>query len=280
GSTAKLRTLITYLEIVAELHASLAGTPPAELKAIAGRAADPLTEWAAGYLAASPDPSLAATLDAAMRRSYSASPWERFFTGGGQHQFANFNPEHNGRTMSVAEAFRHSVNLVFVRMMRDIGRYYTAVQVPDAHEVLADRQHPARASYLARFADREGRTFLNRFYDELSGLGADGALAALADEAGPRADRLAVIHRSVRPAAGRDQFADFLRGRLPAISEREIDRLYEAYGPNRFSLAERAHLPRGHPLKPWLVEYLQEHPAPKRAAMLDAGAAARQDSYA
>ena len=26
-----------------------------------------------------------------MRRTYSASPWERFFTGGGLHQFANFN---------------------------------------------------------------------------------------------------------------------------------------------------------------------------------------------
>ena len=37
-----------------------------------------------------------------MRRTYSASPWERFFTGGGLHQFANFNPDHNGRTMSVA----------------------------------------------------------------------------------------------------------------------------------------------------------------------------------
>ena len=35
-----------------------------------------------------------------------------------------------------------------------------------------------------------------------------------------------------------------------------------------------------HPLKLWLVGYLQEHPTTTRAAMLEAGAGARQDSYA
>ena len=50
GSTAKLRTLITYLEIVAELHAKLGGSAPAEIKVVAADAVDPLTAWAAGHL--------------------------------------------------------------------------------------------------------------------------------------------------------------------------------------------------------------------------------------
>ena len=62
GSTAKLRTLITYLEIIAELHARLGGNQPAELKVVA---ADPLTAWAAGYLATHSDRSLAGMLEAA-----------------------------------------------------------------------------------------------------------------------------------------------------------------------------------------------------------------------
>ncbi|HEX6112271.1 MAG TPA: transglycosylase domain-containing protein [Geminicoccaceae bacterium] len=280
GSTAKLRTLITYLEIVAELNAKLAASAAAELKVVAAEAADPLTAWAAGHLAASADRSLAAMLEAAMQRSYSASPWERFFTGGGQHRFANFNPEHDDRTLSVAEAFRHSVNLVFVRLMRDIVRYHTAVHLPLARDLLADPQHPARLPYLARFADREGRTFLNRFYDQLIGLGADGALAELVSKVRPRPDRLAVIHRSVRPAADRNEFAAFLRSHLPAVSEREVDRMYDAYAPGRFSLADRAYIARVHPLKLWLVGHLQDNPATTRAAMLEAGAGARQDSYA
>ena len=123
-----------------------------------------------------------------MRRSYSASPWERFFTGGGLHQFANFNPDHNGRTMSVAEAFRHSVNLVFVRLMRDIVRYYVAVHLPFARDLVEDsRLTPRARSYLVRFADREGRAFLSQFYNQLGGLGADGALAQLVKRGAARA---------------------------------------------------------------------------------------------
>jgi membrane peptidoglycan carboxypeptidase len=219
-------------------------------------------------------------LDAAMRRTYSASPWERFFTGGGQHRFVNFNPDHNGRTMTVAEAFRHSVNLVFVRLMRDIVRHYVAVHLPHARELLESRDHPARAPYLVRFAEREGRTFLNQFYDELGGAGADGALARLAGQVRPRPERLAVIHRSVRPMAARQEFAEFLRAHLPDVSEREADRLYDAYARERFSLADRAYIARVHPLKLWLVGHLQEHPDSTRSATLEAGAAARQESYA
>jgi membrane peptidoglycan carboxypeptidase len=280
GSTAKLRTLITYLEIVGELHARLAGSDRAELKVAATDSADPLSAWAARHLATSVDRSLTGMLEAAMRRTYSASPWERFFTGGGQHQFANFNPDHNGRTMSVAEAFRHSVNLVFVRLMRDIVRYYAAVHLPFGRDLLGDRDHPARAEYLMRFAEREGRVFLNRFYDELSGLGSDGALARLIAEVRQRGDRLAVIYRSVRPQAGRAEFAEFLRAHLPGVSAREAERLYDAYASDRFSLADRAFVARVHPLKLWLVGYLQEHPSATRAAMLVASATARQESYA
>ena len=42
----------------------------------------------------------------------------RFATGGGVHAFANFDREDDGRIMTVREAFRKSVNLVFIRLMR------------------------------------------------------------------------------------------------------------------------------------------------------------------
>jgi membrane peptidoglycan carboxypeptidase len=279
GSTAKLRSLITYLEIVAELHARLAGVEAAELKAVAFKEADSLTRWAADHLASTPDRSLPAMLEAAMRRSYSASPWESFFTGGGVHRFANFNPEHNGRSMSVAEAFRHSVNLVFVRLMRDIVHYFGAVDQGFARDLLEDRAHPTRRAYLARFADREGSAFLSKFYSELAGVGPDGALAQLVSDVRLRPERLAVLHRSVQPEADRATFAAFLQTHLPAVSEREADRLYDAYAIDRFSLADRAYIARVHPLKLWLASYLQDHPDATRAAVLEAGAGARQESY-
>jgi membrane peptidoglycan carboxypeptidase len=155
-----------------------------------------------------------------------------------------------------------------------------AVHVPFARDLIDGNDHPGRAPYLVRFAESEGRAFLNRFYDELSGLGPDGALARLLDEVRPRPDRLAVIHRSVRPAAERAEFADFLRAHLPAVSDRAADRLYDAYASDRLSLADRGFVAHVHPLKLWLVGYLQEHPSATRAAMLEASAGARQDAYA
>ncbi len=101
GSTAKLRTLITYLEIVAALHERFSARPASELRRVAAAASDPLTEWAADVLATSAGRSLPALLEAAMARRYSASPAQGFFTGGGVHRFANFEGEHDDAVLSV-----------------------------------------------------------------------------------------------------------------------------------------------------------------------------------
>ena len=282
GSTAKLRTLITYLEIVAELHQRFAQQPASELKVSAASAADPLTQWAADRLARSAERNLPALLGAAMERRYSASPWQGFFTGGGLHRFENFDAEHNGQSFSVAAAFRHSVNLVFIRLMRDIVDYRIHTDMPWAETVLADPRDPRRRAYLERFADREGREYLNRFWGELAGLGADGALERLAAGVRPRADRLAVLFRSVRPEAGREALAAFLGTYLTQqrLGEAAIERLYRTYAIERFSLNDRGYLAGMHPLALWLAAHLQQHPDATRETMLAASAAVRQESYA
>src|SRR5690606_33114033 len=89
GSTAKLRTLATYLEVVAEIYDRLTGQPQELLQATAAEG-DPLSRWVAGMLLEDGSRDLAWLLAAAMERRYSASPAERFFTGGGLHRFANF----------------------------------------------------------------------------------------------------------------------------------------------------------------------------------------------
>ena len=82
GSTAKLRTLITYLDIVEELHRRFRQASRRDLLTTAGEVQDPLTKWAADYLAGTTNRGLQPMLDAAMQRRYSGSP-EEFFTGGG-----------------------------------------------------------------------------------------------------------------------------------------------------------------------------------------------------
>jgi membrane peptidoglycan carboxypeptidase len=282
GSTAKLRTLATYLEVLASLYEHYAGLPYAELRGIEVHPRDRLTRWVIDYLANAREPSLAAMLEAAMERRYSASPAEQFFTGGGLHTFENFQREDDARTPTVREAFRDSVNLAFVRLMRDIVEHYMYRAPESPARVLDDPQHPRRAHYLARFADQEGREFIRRFYRKYRDMDAQQALEALLQGVRPTPQRLAVIFRSVEPEAGVELFADFLRAHLPSsqLSDREVANLYERYAPQRYPLADRGYLARVHPLELWLVAYLRRHPQASLAQTIEASAAERQEVYA
>jgi membrane peptidoglycan carboxypeptidase len=281
GSTAKLRTLVTYLSIIAELHDRYERLPPADLRQVATDADDPLTGWAAGYLSRASDRSLQGMLDAAMERRYSASPAQQFFTGRGLHSFANFNRSDNGRIMSLWDAFADSVNLVFIRVMRDIVAYYEAEGPDPTSDVLADRSHPARATYLERFADREGGEYLSRFFTRYRNLSPDDALALLASRSRPVPHRLAVVFRSVRPDADVEAFHAFLRRSLPqaSVDDATAAGLFRKYGPDRFSLNDRGYLARVHPLELWLVGYLQRHPGATRQEVLQASVDERQEAY-
>ena len=279
GSTAKLRTLITYLDIVEELHRRLGQLPARDLHATAAAAQDPLTKWAADYLAGTTNRGLQPMLDAAMQRHYSGSP-EEFFTGGGMHAFANFEKWENSSSTSVEEAFARSINNVFIRVMRDIVRYYIAQD--DGQKLLtADRDDPDREAYLRRFIDQDSRKYLNRFYREYHGLSPDQTLAQLAHRTRPIARRLAVIYRSIRPDADRAALGAFLARYLPrdSVNDDDLWDLYQKYDVERFSLEDRGYLAGIHPLELWLVTYLQDHPAATRAEVTAASEAVRQEVY-
>jgi membrane peptidoglycan carboxypeptidase len=280
GSTAKLRTLATYLDIIETLHRRYAGLPPAELRKADVDRQDRLSRWAVDYLLSTPDKSLSAMLKAAMDRRYSADPGESFFTGGGVHVFENFKREDNFKTPTVAEALRDSVNLAYIRIMRDVVRYYI-YQPGSTARLLQAQASPERAVYLSRFADREGRVFVQRFYHKYHGRPPEDALAALLAGVRPTAQRLAVIFRAVEPEAGRDAFARFLdRHGRSELSERQLAALYDAHAPGRYSLADQGYLARVHPLELWLVSYLRRNPEASLSQVIAASANERQAVYA
>ncbi len=283
GSTAKLRTLVHYLEIVADLHKRYSPMSPGQLKSVFVEQQDHLTRWAVDYLSTAGSKELPAMLAAAMARTYSASPAERFFTGGGVHYFANFDREENTRIFTVSEAFRKSVNLVFIRLMRDIVKY-EIYRLPGGTSVLSEnRDDPQRRIYLSRFADREGSLFLSRFYDKYHGQTPDRMLQTLVGGLRKRsATRLAVIYRSVRPQESLDRFAAFLRA-YPAgagLTGEDIGGLYEKYGPDKFGLKDRGYLAGVHPLELWLLEYRHRNPAATLNDVLSASTRERQEVYA
>jgi membrane peptidoglycan carboxypeptidase len=281
GSTAKLRTLITYLEIITELHQRYAAMDPQELAAAKGDDVDVLSRWARAYIAQAQDKSLRPMLEAAMERSYSGNPGESFVTGGGVQSFENFEPEENYKVMTVRESFQHSVNLVFVRLMRDVVQYYQFQRSGASSAALPAADAPARQEILARFADKEGRQFMARFYRKYQGLAPDAAQDLLLQTMRPVPARLATVFRSLQPNADLAQFSAFMRQRLPgmALSDAQLQDLYAKYAVDKFSLADRGYIAGVHPLELWVLSYMHQQPAATLAQTLQASSGVRQEVY-
>lgn len=282
GSSAKLRTLITYLGIIAELHAQYGGLNDKQLAAVRPSEKDVLTQWVVGYLKGAKDKSLEATLEAAMSRVYSASPAETFFTGGGVHRFANFKREDDSKVMDLWEATRNSVNLPFIRLMRDIVHHFMYRAPSTAARVLADAKNPLRQTYLVKFADQEGRAFLARFYKKYKGLPPEAATANLINHLTAHPRRLAAVYRYIEPEAHLDAFKAFMQGRLAnpaAFDDKDYAALYETYGPDKFNLSDRGYIAQIHPLELWLVAYLRKHPQATWNEVVQASAKERVEVY-
>ncbi len=285
GSTAKLRTLVTYLDIVDQLHRRYEAMDPKALRETRIDPKDRMSQWAVDYFLALPangDRGLKPMLAAAMERKYSANPGEGFFTGGGLHYFGNFSKLDNSKIMTVQEALQQSTNLVFVRMMRDIVRYYMFQLPGSSAQLLADASDPRRAQYLARFADNEGKVFLAKFWNKYKGKTPDEAEALLFTGVRPLASKLAAAHRTIAPNATLQQFGAFINDTLPSneVDQERIEKMYEQYAPQNMSLADRGYVASVHPLELWLVGYLRTHPKAGWSEVVGASTRERQEVYA
>jgi membrane peptidoglycan carboxypeptidase len=287
GSTAKLRVLTTYLEIIAELHDKYAGKPAAELKKVDVAELDRITQWSLEWLAQnSKNQSLDAMLDAALERKYSANTGEAFFTGGGMHVFNNFRKEDNNRNPTLKDALRESINLPFIRLMRDLVRYVTYQQPFNRVPLLKDDSDPRRQEYLARFADKEGTSYLMRFWKKYQRKTSQQRLDTFLDSMRATPQRLAAVHRYLFPEAGQETFNAFVRAHskddkiaLGKLTDGKLAEMYEAYGPGKYDLPDQGYIAKVHPLDLWLLGYLLKHPSSTLTEMVNASHFERQEVY-
>ncbi|MGE8150766.1 transglycosylase domain-containing protein [Pseudomonas vancouverensis] len=293
GSTAKMRVLTTYLQIIAELHDKYGAMTVPELKKVQVPEQDRLSRWVVDYLIENKDHDLQKMLGAALDRKYSASPGEAFFTGGGLHVFHNFRKEDNGRIPTLRDALRESINLPFIRLMRDLVRYTTYSGPNNSAELLGDDRDPRRQEYLANFADREGTSFLLKFWKKYRNKDTQDRLDTFLDSMRPTPIRLAAVHRYLLPQASQESFNNFLRSHLKGIkpSDKELAkgndkltddrliRLYEAYGPGAYDLPDQGFIAKVHPLDLWLMGYLLNHPDAKWSDVVKASQFERQEVY-
>jgi membrane peptidoglycan carboxypeptidase len=289
GSTAKLRTLAHYLEVVAQLHTELSGRADTASNA----AWDPITMWAQETLARHPTIGLDAFLQRALERDYPAEPRRVDFASGGSSDASAAVPADNApvtsatvsnvasaspsasasasasafaststvgspvwyipRSLTVRTALVQSSNRVFVRLMRDLIDYHAARLPYDARSVMTDPQNPLRQRFLREAADQEATYVLRRAYRHYGDKSDKEVVRRLLRDR-VTARRAAVLFHAWRLGA-REDLATWLEAiGAPANVSDDPDavrRLASAYGNPRLTLADYGYLLDLHPLEIW-----------------------------
>ena len=138
----------------------------AELARVKPDPIDGLSRWALDYLSHTRDRSLQAMLDAAVERKYSAVSG-RVLHGRRRAGVLQLREVGQRPHPTLHKAFEHSVNLVFVRLMRDIVHYETLQAAGPSSSWLGDPEQ--RRHYLQQFVDGESQVYVKRYYTRYAG---------------------------------------------------------------------------------------------------------------
>ncbi len=288
GSTAKkMRVLTTYLQIIAELHDKYAAMTVPELKKSRGPGPGPSEPLGRRLPDSEQRPQPAEHAECRAGSQILRQPWRGlFFTGGGLHTFNNFRKEDNGRLPTLRDAIRESINLPFIRLMRDLVRYTTYSGPNNSAELLKDDRDPRRQEYLASFADKEGTSFLLKFWKKYRNKDTKARLETFLDSMRPTPIRMAAVHRYLFPQADQESFNTFVRSHLKGaklnekkLTDERLERLYLSYGPGSYDLPDQGFIAKVHPLDLWLIGYLLNNPDAKFSQIVKASQFERQEVY-
>jgi membrane peptidoglycan carboxypeptidase len=261
GSTAKLRTLAHYLELVATLFHQFQGMDAKALRNEAQTAKDPITRWAAETMSGNPEITLADLLDKSMERQYSGNPGEVFFTGGGAHVFDNFEKEENGRVYNLRDGLAHSVNLVYIRLMRDLVRFHEARLPYDIETILNDPDDATRIKMLNEMADKESVHFLFESFKDYRGSDPQTIVDKILGSRSTSARQLSMAFLAWNPAVNAAALGQWLALHNAPVSPDEAARLFKSYDPGRLNISDYGYLLNRHPLEVWAAGQLIHEPS-------------------
>jgi membrane peptidoglycan carboxypeptidase len=278
GSTAKLRTMANYLMVIASLHERYAGAPAEALDGALRAALDPVTRWTVGWLRQNPDGTMQEVLEASLQRPFSADPGEGFFTGRGLHYFGNFDDDIKGPT-PVRVAFQHSVNLVYIRLMRELVQYYVAELDYDQRAILADLDHPQRKELLDAAMENEARETLASFFNRYRNKTFEEALARMCGKEARGLKRLAIFALADDPAATVAAVRALAHRVYPGTTAAQDSLLrtyHRMFAGKIHNAQDEAYLLGRHPLEVWMVRDRRAHPESRWSGVVERSADARQ----
>ncbi len=274
GSTAKLRTLATYLMAIDRLDDCFSSQDPSARKS----PPNALSEWVAEYRLLHPKATREEVLKASLQREISANPHREFFTGGGLHVFKNFKKDQDDKVYTIEEGLCQSVNLVFIRLMKEVVNYYVAELGYDEKKLLSDPNDSERIPLLKEAAESEAVEFLRKFYRIHQSKSYAESLDLLRQSQKHPLRNWVLLYLKENPTASFDQLEAKAKARFGenALDLTYLNKLFRAYRGKSFSLMDEAYLLGKHPLEDWIVGYFKDHPRAPWTEVLEASKEARK----
>jgi membrane peptidoglycan carboxypeptidase len=195
-----------------------------------------------------------------MERRYSGSPYEEFFTGGGVHHFENFEKEENSKIYSVREAFYHSVNLSFIRLMRDLVSYHRVRLPYDSDDVLANSANAERGKMLQEIAEEESRQALRRAYQNYAKQTPQQIVTHLLGARKNPQRRATILFFAWHLGKSESDLETWLQQNRIPTKGLDLVKLYHAYSNPRLGLTDYAFLLSMHPLDLWCATQFRNDP--------------------
>jgi len=151
GSTAKLRVLVNYLMIIHDearlLQSELQAFNFERLQRYK-KSSVTIKRLLSAYIDKHPQASMDDILNWAMSRRISADPGEKFLTGESWHQFHNYQKSDDRKNPNLWQMTTESINLSFVRLMRDVVDYYIEQLGYDKKSMLSNKDNRLRKEII------------------------------------------------------------------------------------------------------------------------------------
>lgn len=278
GSTAKLRTLAHYLELVTSLYREYRTLDKDGLARYRESARDPITVWVGETMYANPELDLAGLLDRSLDRQYSASPDEVFFTGGGAHTFSNFDHKEDGAFYTVRDGLKFSVNLAYIRLMRDLVRFHEARLPYNIESVLNRQDDPQRLQMLQEISQEESEHSLDEAYRNYHARDSAAILDSLLGNRGKSPRELALVFLASHPKADTETLYEWMMARGATVSENDVSALLKAYDPGHLNISDYGYLLNRNPLDVWVAGQLMQNPDESWESLLGRSGSVREMS--
>ncbi|MFH0813538.1 MAG: penicillin-binding transpeptidase domain-containing protein, partial [Pseudomonadota bacterium] len=155
-----------------------------------------------------------------------------------------------------------SINLVFIRLMKELVDYHIASLGCNVKTLLSEPKDPQRLSLLKEAAAIEAVEFLKKYYRIYVSKTYEESFKILCQDYQHPLRNWVLLYLKENPQTSFEQLVKAAKSHFQgnAVNLDSLHKLFKAYKGKSYKLTDEAYLLGKHPLEVWVVFYLKDHP--------------------